>query len=188
MTSIEEMLHQVEDGPVREKLLSIYEAYEDDLVTLSGSVRYHHVYIGGLHDHIQQTMYIATRLYKTLKQMGPLDCSLDDVTLVSFISGLNCIDRITMEMKETIPYFSAKGDLVISPTMQIMRIIGKHGLVLEDRHVHALTFMSKDWKEEEMEFLGDMVNVAPLAAILRAAKNLSINCFPLETSLSEEKL
>lgn len=188
MRPIAEMLHLVEDDQMKAKLFSIYEAYEDDLVTLPGSVRQHHVYTGGLYDHIQQTMHIATRMYSNLRQLGPLDCSQDDVVIVSFVSGLNCIDRISFEMKGDLPSFSAKSDFIISPKMQIMKIVAKFGLVLEDRHIHALTFMSGNWKEEEMEFTGDTINVSPLAAILRAAKNLSINCFPFETSLAEDKL
>lgn len=188
MKPILDMLQLVEDVQLQDKLLSIYEKNEDLLLTLPASLRHHHVYVQGLYDHTQQVMHLAIRIFNNLRQMGPLGCTQDDVITVSFISSLDRLERFQATAKGEETIFSEKSDVMVSPRMLIVKVTGKFGLNLEDKHLHAITFMTGGWKENEFEYVGEAVNVSSLAAILRSAKELSINCFPFATSIVEEEL
>lgn len=188
MKTIAEMIQLTDDSQLQDKLFAIYETYEDAMLTLPASLRHNHVYVQGLYDHTQQTMYLALRLFSNLRQLGPLGCTQDDVILVSFLSSIDRVERFVTQMKGDIATFSEKNDFLISPRMRIGAIAAKYGIVLEDKHLNALTFMTSAWREEELEYLGDSINLFPLAAILRAAKSLSMNCFPYKNSVVEEEL
>jgi hypothetical protein len=188
MKNIAEMIQLVEDNQLQDKLFAIYEMYEDAMLTLPASLRHNHIYVQGLYDHTQQTMHLALRMFGSLRQMGPLGCTQDDVILVSFLSNIDRVERYTTEMKGELPTFTEKNDYLISPRMRIATIASKFNLILDDKHLNALTFMTSDWREEELEYLGDAIDLYPLAAILRAAKNLSMNCFPYKNSVVEEEL
>jgi hypothetical protein len=188
MKPIADMIRLVEDSQTQDKLFSIYETYEDLLVTLPGSLRHHHVYVQGLYDHIQQTMHLALKIFNNLRAMGPIGCSQDDVILVSFLSSIDRVERLKTEVQNETTVFLDRSELMSSPRMMIAQIAARFGVTLEERHLHALTFMTGRWQEEEFEYVGDTVNISPLATILRAAKTLSINCFPFNTSIVEEQL
>lgn len=188
MKTIAEMLHLVEDAQMKDKLFSIYETYENLMMSLPASLRHHHIYPAGLHDHTQQTMHVALRIYSSLSQMGPIGCTQDEVIMMAFISSLDRIERYETFIEGDRVQFTNKNDLLVSPRLMIVAIVSSFGIVFEEKHLHALTFMTGNWKEDEFEFAGDTVSISSLASILRTAKALSINCFPVQGSITETPL
>lgn len=85
--SIEEMLKMI-DEPNGSRCWQLLKDNQKIFQTARGSTCNHQAWTGGYYDHIQEIMNIVRILYHHLNFLRPLDFSLSDALLVTFLHDL----------------------------------------------------------------------------------------------------
>lgn len=189
MKTIEQMLEVIVDDKLRGQLQKLYKENAEKMKQLPASVKYHHAYVGGYHDHVQQIMYYGMRIHKFMDKVSKLDCSQDDVIFLCFIHDHDKLERYIQdgeikggdrkgEMK-----FAKALDFTIDPYAKVISMLAKEGIFLTDEQQHALCYQSGGWSE----FAKWDSDMSALATILHCADMLSSKITPSKDDLNVEE-
>jgi hypothetical protein len=189
MKNIDEMLQEIENTELKEKLLKVYSDQKQAMMEMPASTKYHHSYKRGYHDHVQQVMFFAIRIYNFMGKSVVLDFSKDDIILMSFVHDMDKLEKYeeTGEYKsgesKGKPKFAYELDWAIDPYAKVCLMLARYGILLTDEQLHALTFHAGGWSE----FVKYGSDMNQLATMLHCADMLSAKCVPMEENLRVEE-
>lgn len=82
--TLEELIDMIE-GPLKNKLFTIYQSNHEEFLKNTGSQHNHQSWQGGYLDHIIETMNIARLLHQVMSDRRKLEFKLSDVLIVLFL-------------------------------------------------------------------------------------------------------
>lgn len=189
MKTIQQMLEMMQNEELKTKLLKVYKDTKEKMLEMPASTKYHHAYVGGYHDHVQQVMYYGMRVYKIMDKTAKVTCTLDDVIMATFIHDLDKLERYVLagEIKTGEnagkPKFAHAHDWTIDPYAKVCTMLAKWGILLNDDHIHALAYQAGGWSE----FVKYGSDLSHLATILHTADMLSAKILTVKENIKEEE-
>lgn len=132
---------------------------------MPASIKYHHTQRGGLYTHTLEVMEHGIALFNTFNESAKnVDISLDDVILTTFAHDL---DKINKYVDHGNRFLWNYGRIDVNDTADVVNILSRYGIYLNDIQLNALTFSHGGWSV-------DRGKMKPLATIVHCADILSL--------------
>ncbi len=171
-----EILNQISDPDLFQKLLSIYEAVKEEFTTKPASVKYHHSKKGDMGRHVLEVLQLALMVYDA--SPDKFKCSRDDVITAAFVHDLDKLNRYTpSEAWRQLPKYGSQmfqynnEKLRMNGTAEVILFCSRYGLILSPLIINAITFHHGGWSVDAQAG-GKAMN--PLAVLLHFADMLSL--------------
>ena len=180
MNDILGLIDLVTDATLRQQLKKLYSDFQGDIETMPASVKHHHNWTGGYHDHVSQVILRAMHLYKMLYtddmseyhatrvKPEPYGFSWDDVILVAYIHDL---DKLFRYKKLYTPRDGREWDYADVPSYdesaKVTQLCYQYGIQLSDLHLEALAMHHGGWSANNNK------PMSPLAVIIHSADLMS---------------
>jgi len=178
---IAEMLRKIQDPKLRDSTIELLKAVKDELVNKPASVKYHHKNKGGLGRHTREVMEQAITMYNINPELYA--CTLDQVILASFVHDFNKLDKyneLPVGDWRRQPKYGAKefeyssSKIRMNETADVVLYCAKHGLILDELVVNAVTYHHGGWSADFKDSVGSMSRIAVL---IHSADLISTVCF-----------
>ena len=163
----------IQNESLKTALLAIYEESKKKFEVYPATLNWHHSYAGGLLAHTQQTIVLARDIRAAVEPVLHVGTE-EDVVLVAFVSCLDSLLKFVDFGEKEAPKIGDGFDWEISGRLYAVQYLTSKGVILEPKHLHALTFVTAQaFRDDEDSAKGAMAQLSPLAFVVRMAKSMS---------------
>jgi hypothetical protein len=137
------LLNQISDPGLREKLLTMHRALQKDICFYPAAIYHHHAWEGGYGDHVAQVMAMGLKLYDLMPPEAQAQFSRDDVLLVAYVHDLDKLLRYQKtesdwKLKQGKVWEIRNGLPGYDEAPKVIAMCAQHGILLEDKHLEAI--------------------------------------------------
>jgi hypothetical protein len=158
---------------LKEKVLLMYDAIQEDFSHWPASIKYHHNYEGGLYKHTQEVIESGLKLYKTFEEDFKKKLITEsDIVFVCFIHDLEKLTKYNDNKKFDSENWQANvyefefnnNKLDCHDSAKVVNICAKYGIFLSDKQLNAVSYHHGGWTKDggKMHALAVLLHMSDL--------------------------